>query len=140
MRFHGPPEGVLLQGVPGDGFVNVPELADGEPWAQEVLGVGAVGIPPPQFLPGGGHDVGVVVGQWPWPRDWGQPDPARVSEQCILQCGIRDDGQVCHGQHPSTFVTVRVVEDGKLGWVATGDAGLLGQGAGDGVGESFALV
>ena len=34
----------------------------------------------------------------------------------------------------------RGVEDGELGWVATGDSGLLGQGAGEGVVEPFALV
>ena len=45
-----------------------------------------------------------------------------------------------HGQHPSAFVSVGVVEDGELGWVPTGDAGLLGQGAGYRVGEPFALV
>ena len=45
-----------------------------------------------------------------------------------------------HGQHPSAFVAGRVVEDGELGRVPTGDARLLGQRAGDGVGESFALV
>jgi hypothetical protein len=63
-----------------------------------------------------------------------------VSEQGACQGGIRDDGQVGHGEHPSAFVAVGVVEDDELGGVATGDAGLLGQGAGNGVGESFALV
>ena len=45
--FHAPAEGVLLQDGPGDGFVDVPQLADREPCAQKALGIGAVGIPPP---------------------------------------------------------------------------------------------
>ena len=69
-----------------------------------------------------------------------ETDLLRVSEQRVLECGIRDDGQVGHGQHPSAFVAVRGVEDGELCWMATGDAGLLDQGAGDGVGEPLALV
>jgi hypothetical protein len=43
------------------------------------------------------------------------------------QCGIRDDGQVCHGQNPSAFVAVGGVEDGELGRAPTGDAGLFTQ-------------
>jgi hypothetical protein len=39
--FHGSAEGVFLQGLPDNGFVNVPQLADGEPWSQEAVGVGS---------------------------------------------------------------------------------------------------
>jgi hypothetical protein len=52
---HGSPEGVLLkspcdgfvlQSRPGDGFVDVPQLADSESFAEEVFGIGVVDIPP----------------------------------------------------------------------------------------------
>jgi hypothetical protein len=45
--FHAPTEGVLLQGGSGDAFVDLVQLADREPRAQQALGVGAVGIPCP---------------------------------------------------------------------------------------------
>ena len=35
----------LCKGLPGDGFMYVVEIADGELWAKEALGVGTVGIP-----------------------------------------------------------------------------------------------
>jgi hypothetical protein len=44
------------------------------------------------------------------------------------------------GEHPSALVAFGVVEDGELGRVATGDAGLLSQRAGDGVRQAFTLV
>jgi hypothetical protein len=130
--FHGSPEGVLLQGDSSDSFVDVAQFADGEARAEDALGVGAVAIPSPKLGGGGFHDVGVVVRQWPRPGDGGQPEAVRVSEQRAGQCVIRDDGKVGHGQHPSAYVAVWVVEDGELGWVATGDAGLQGEGSGQG--------
>jgi hypothetical protein len=82
----------------------------------------------------------VVVGKGFQPGHGCESDLFRVGEQRVLECGVRDDGKVGHGQHPSAFIAVGGVEDGELCWMATGDVGLLGHGAGDGVGEPFALV
>jgi hypothetical protein len=77
-----------------------------------VLGVGALGIPSPDFPLGRTHDAGMVVRQWTRPGDGDQPDTILVVEHCAFKIGIGDDGQVGHRQDPSAFVAVGVVEDG----------------------------
>ncbi len=89
MGFHGPSEGVLLKRGSGDSFVDVQQLPHCEAWAKEALGVGAVGIPLPQFANGGSHDRFVVVGQWFQPGDRCQSGSVWVIEKRILHCGIR---------------------------------------------------
>jgi hypothetical protein len=59
---HGPAEGVLLQTVPGDGFVDLSQLADGEPRPEEAFRVGVFGIPSSELVFDFAHDLRVVVG------------------------------------------------------------------------------
>lgn len=129
----GPPaERVGLEAFARDGLVQLAELRHGEGLLEEPGRVGSRGVIRPDARDGEVDDRVVVV-----------VEPVGVGDGHGLEARERrrgNDGEVRDREDPASVVAVGVVEDSELDGLEVVEAGLLREGAADGVGEVLALV